>query len=620
MSRRLLLAALIAVAALIAARPAPAATGDLTYRGCISADSDVGPGGSGACAATENASPGGGGTGLDLPRSVAISRDGRNVYASGADDAVVVFDRDPGSGQLSYNSCLTGDSGLAACSKTSTATPGGDDSGLGNLGAIAIGPDDENLYVVSQDDYAVSRLQRNPATGALTFAGCISGRATTTGICLQSPTASGSGGSSGFQDLQALALSRDGSSLYAVSSVDDAVLRLARSSAGALSWGNCLSADTGVGGCVQIPGASASGAGSGLDSAAGVAVSPDGRHVYVIGAGDDAIARFARNTQSGFISFAGCLSAETQSAGACAQFPGAASAGSNTGFDRPTALSLSPDGENLYVSSRDDDAITTLNRNPASGALSWAGCLSGEFESGGCSQVPSAFPAGANSGLDRLLSVTVSDDGQSLYAAAHFDDGVVTFDRNLNGAITYVGCVSGETQPASCSQVPSALPNGTHSGLDGAVSLVPSADGRALYVAADDDDSLAAFAREPDTTAPNLQLSGKTTQRSFRRVVTKASVDEDAEVRVKQKGKKVKVKGRSASASVKRKLKFEPITKDVTADSSRKFKLKPKGRRNKRKLKRLLRRGERVTVKLKGIATDDAGNKGRDGFRVSLKR
>jgi DNA-binding beta-propeller fold protein YncE len=172
MSRRLLLAALIAVAALTAARPAPAAVGDLTYLGCISADSDVGPGGSGACAATENVSPGGGGTGLDLPRSVAISRDGRNVYASGADDAVVVFDRDPGSGQLSYNSCLTGDSGLAACSKAPAASPGGDDSGLGNLGAIAIGPDDENLYVISQDDYAVSRLQRNPATGALTFAGC----------------------------------------------------------------------------------------------------------------------------------------------------------------------------------------------------------------------------------------------------------------------------------------------------------------------------------------------------------------------------------------------------------------------------------------------------------------
>ncbi len=617
---RLLLAALTFVAALIAAGPAAAAPGDLTYVGCISADSDVGPGGSGACAATDTVSPGGGGTGLDLPRSVAISRDGRHVYASGADDAVVLFDRDPGSGQLSYNSCLTGDSGLAACSKTSTATPGGDDSGLGNLGAIAIGSDDENLYVISQDDYAVSRLRRNPATGALTFAGCISGRATTAGVCLQSPTASGSGGSSGFQDLESLAVSRDGSSLYAVSSVDDAVLRLARSPGGALSWGSCLSGDTGVGGCVQIPGASASGAGSGLDGAGGVAVSPDGRHVYVIGAGDDAIARFARNTQSGFISFAGCVSAETQSSVLCEQFPVASSAGSNTGFDRPTALSLSPDGENLYVSSRDDDAITTLNRNPASGALSWAGCLSGEFESGGCSQVPSAFPAGANSGLDRLLSVTVSDDGQSLYAAAHFDDGVVTFDRNrTNGAITYVGCVSGETQSASCSQVPSALLNGTHSGLDGAVSLVPSADGRAVYAAADDDDSLAAFTREPDTTAPKLRLSGKKKQRSFKRVVAKASVDEDARVRVKQKGKKVNVKGRSASVAAKRKLKFGPITKNVTANGSKGFKLKPKGRRSKRKLKGLLRRGKKVTVKLEGTATDDAGNEGRDGFRVSLK-
>jgi DNA-binding beta-propeller fold protein YncE len=41
----------------------------------------------------------------------------------------------------------------------------------------------------------------------------------------------------------------------------------------------------------------------GLGVAAGVDISPDGKHVYVTGAGDDAVAVFSRNTATGALTF-----------------------------------------------------------------------------------------------------------------------------------------------------------------------------------------------------------------------------------------------------------------------------------------------------------------------------
>lgn len=653
-------AALLAVVLWVLAAPpaAPAATGDLSYVGCISADTAVTPAGSGACAQSGVATPGGSATGLDNPGSVAVSRDGRHVYASGDDDAVVVFNRNPATGVITYNSCFTGDSTLAACFKDASATPGGDDSGLGNLDAIALSPDDENLYVLAQDDYAVTWLKRNSANGRLSFGGCVSGRATTAPTCVQSPTATGSGSASGFSDVESLVVSADGTSVYATSGNDDGVLRLIRGPGGGLSFGGCWSGSTQPAGCAKVPSASFSGAGSGLDDPESIAISPDGRHLYVGAASDDAIARFNRAPQTGAIAFAGCISAETQSAAACAQFPGAASAGSNTGFDRPTAIAASRDGENLYVSSRDDDAITVLARNPMTGAVSHQGCISGETESAACAQIPSAKPGGTNSGIDRHVDVEVSQDDASVYAAGHFDDSVISFDRNrVSGALAFDGCISGETQSSSCVQIADAKASGIHSGLDAPTAVAATLDGRGLIAAASDDDAIASFSREPspacsdgldndldgktdhpadpgcagpgdgsevdppDTTAPKLRVFGRKKQRFKRAIKVKATVDEAARVKVAQRGKRVKVKRRAGATTAARpRIRFKRQVKQFAKGATKRFKLSPRRGRDRRKLKRLLRRGKKVTVRLKGVATDGSDNKARDRFKVKLRR
>ena len=112
----------------------------------------------------------------------------------------------------------------------------------------------------------------------------------------------------------------------------------------------------------------------------GVAVSPDGKSVYVASTLSDAVVRLNRNTTTGAISqpagSAGCIS-ET-GAGPCAD---------GHALDGAHGVAVSPDGKSVYVASCDSDAVARLNRNTTTGAITQpagtAGCIS-ETGSGPC--------------------------------------------------------------------------------------------------------------------------------------------------------------------------------------------------------------------------------------------
>jgi 6-phosphogluconolactonase (cycloisomerase 2 family) len=88
----------------------------------------------------------------------------------------------------------------------------------------------------------------------------------------------------------------------------------------------------------------------GLDGARGVAVSPDGAHVYVTGRIDDAVATFARDPATGALSFV-----ELDKDGM----------GGVDGLDDASLAAASPDGAHLYVAGQLDDAVATFAREGA---------------------------------------------------------------------------------------------------------------------------------------------------------------------------------------------------------------------------------------------------------------
>ena len=96
-----------------------------------------------------------------------------------------------------------------------------------------------------------------------------------------------------------------------------------------------------------------------------------------------------------------------------------------------------------------------------------------------------------------LRTVTVSPDGKSVYIGARDGDAVVVLARNpTTGALTQLpglaGCVSATGTGGRCT---------AGHGLLGARGMAVSPDNRHVYVAAENNDAVVSFAREPTTGA-----------------------------------------------------------------------------------------------------------------------
>ncbi len=153
----------------------------------------------------------------------------------------------------------------------------------------------------------------------------------------------------------------------------------------------------------------------GLDSARGAAVSPDGAHVYVAALVDSSLAAFSRD------GFTGELTPVE------VEFDGV---GGVDGLAGAHAVAVSPDGEHVYVASRSDDAVAVFERTIADGSVTF---LEAEFDN----------QAGVD-GLDAAEAIVVSPDGAHVYVAGEGDNAVVAFERETNpgapdfGELTFV--------------------------------------------------------------------------------------------------------------------------------------------------------------------------------------
>jgi DNA-binding beta-propeller fold protein YncE len=203
-----------------------------------------------------------------------------------------------------------------------------------------------------------------------------------------------------------------------VAALSLAGLVLLLATAGALAVTGGLTQPAGTAGCISETGAGDCADGHALTGPEGVAVSPDGKSVYVASFNSSAVARLNRGKTYGAIAQpagpAGCVSDADFGAGPCAD-------GHALAFG-PRGLAVSPDGKNVYVGS--GGAVARLDRGTTYGAIAQpagtAGCIS---------EPTGAQPCADGHALTGAIGVAVSPDGKNVYVASIVRDAVARLNR-----------------------------------------------------------------------------------------------------------------------------------------------------------------------------------------------
>jgi DNA-binding beta-propeller fold protein YncE len=190
----------------------------------------------------------------------------------------------------------------------------------------------------------------------------------------------------------------------------------------------------GKSGCIHRSGVNRCQRGRAVTSPQDIAISPDGRHAYVAAYGSNAVAIFARSNGTGALR-------QLPGRRGCIGHEGAGPCGSARALARPSAVAVSPDGRNVYVTASASGALAVFARNRKTGAIRQLaganGCVS-QRPGGGCA---------AGRALNEPVAVTVSPDGAHVYVAnRRFPSAVAVLSRSGDGTLTQdpgpSGCMS----------------------------------------------------------------------------------------------------------------------------------------------------------------------------------
>jgi DNA-binding beta-propeller fold protein YncE len=198
---------------------------------------------------------------------VAVSRDGQNVYVgSFLSNAIVTFARDASTGALTQTSCVAQD--VAGC------TPA---TGIAGVEGLAVAADGQSVYAGAAITGAVASFARDPSTGALT-------QVPATGV-YKSVTGADS-----------VAVTPNGVNVYVAAGLNDGLAAFSRDNAS-----SAIFQLDGTSACIVAAIAEGCALGRAFTDPEGVAVSPDNRSVYVGAFTSSAVDTFDRNTSTGQI-------------------------------------------------------------------------------------------------------------------------------------------------------------------------------------------------------------------------------------------------------------------------------------------------------------------------------
>jgi hypothetical protein len=212
---------------------------------------------------------------------------------------------------------------------------------------------------------------------------------------------------------------------------------------------------------------------AGTNNAFQVQLSPDGKNAYSVSVDGDLI-EYSRNGANGELEVIGCITAGTDKCAAENVIE------NEVEITNPTAIALSPNGKNAYITGIGKNAIVEFERNTESGLLApmngGKACIT--EEPGGECEVKEA------KGLHEPYGITVSPEpGENVYATAvnptAKGEAVAEFKRNTESGLLepLAGneCIGGPK---------SGCPIDTAIGMFEPIGIVVSSDGKNVYVAA----------------------------------------------------------------------------------------------------------------------------------------
>ncbi|MBV9005092.1 MAG: beta-propeller fold lactonase family protein [Solirubrobacterales bacterium] len=341
--------------------------------------------------------------------------------------------------------------------------------------AITVSPDGSNVYVASSSSNAIAVFKRNRRTGKLTQASGTAG-------CIAAGGADGCARGRGLAGPNSVAVSADGKNLYATSFRSSSVDTFTRDpSTGALTQAKgstgCLTAKA-------IPGCASA---RGLNGADVVALSDDGRNVYVGAFRGSAVAVFSRSTSVGTLT-------QSSGTGGCISEGGADGCATARAMSSVEGLAVTGDGKNMYAAAPGSGALDVLARDPSTGALTQPA------DDGGCFVNSATTGCTLGRQLDGADAVAISPDDRGVYVPTLLSSSIAIFTRTpstgqLAQASGTTGCVA-NAKGVGCARGRT---------LRGAEGVAVSPEGTTVYAVSLMPGSIDVF----DRTGPTAALTEK---------------------------------------------------------------------------------------------------------------
>lgn len=269
---------------------------------------------------TNPGAAGGDTRGLGGVSRLALSPDGRHLYASGSTaNSVAVFARDPDDGRLVF---------LEAEQQgvNDPGDPGGVVIGLDRPAGLQVSPDGRQLYVAARFGNAVVVFDREASDAETGF-----GR-----LSFRGAYRNGLLGVSGLAGAADLVVSADGAQVYVAAESSNGIVRFDRAGNGELTWRQRWNR-----GDADLPG---------LSGPQAIALTPDDGELYVAGFGDSSLSILRRSRGSADLGALRPLQTLFDDEGGLELMGG------------PVAVVVSHDNRHVYVVAATDNGLVVLRR------------------------------------------------------------------------------------------------------------------------------------------------------------------------------------------------------------------------------------------------------------------